>query len=453
MAHSTAPNEKLAAHLAETGFSAAGLARRVKDLAKHEGKPAPKADHTAVARWLAGQRPRAATASLIAAVFTQALGRRITETDLGFAAAPPDPDAALTYQPDLAATLAASTDLTGSDTHVHRRKFLTAAAATATVFAVPAIRYLTAPDAAAPTQSAGRAVGMGEAAAVREVTGMFRRLDNQLGGGHGRTAIVTYLRDEAMPLLKHGSYTAAVGAALFSAVSELMLLAGWMAFDLEQHPVAMRYLIQALKLSEVAGDRALGSEILNGMSHQAAYLRQGAEAVDMARAAAQVARRAGQPVLVAESLASEAHGHALASAPRSAAVALLGAEDALTRADREQVPVWLGFFDEPYLHARTGRVLLDANDPKAATTAMTAALAMKPGFDRGKVFNLAVLAQAQVHAGDVDRGCATALRAAKAAATVNSKRAVRELTAAARSLTPYRSSEPARNALALLPAI
>jgi hypothetical protein len=442
-----APNERLASALAEAGFSAAGLARRIRDLAKANGKPAPAADHTAVARWLAGQRPRAATATLIAAVFTQSLGRRVTAQDLGFAPPPPSPADPLTYHPDLTAALAASTDLYRSD--VHRRQFLTTAV-TATVFAVPAIRYLTGPDTPALGQRAGRAIGMEQVTALREVTRIFRRLDNQLGGGHGRTSIVAYLRDEAMPLLRTCTYNARVGASLFSAVAELMLLAGWMAYDLEQHAVAQRYLVQSLRMAKEGGDRALGAEILNGMSHQAAYLRQGDCAVDMARAAGHVAGRAGQPVLLAESFASEAHGHALAAAPRSAAAALRQAEDALAGADRAQAPDWLSFFDEPYLSARTGRVLLDADDPKAAAKAMTAALAMQPGFNRGRAFNLAVLSQAQIRAGDLEEGCATASRAVRTAQPLNSMRAVRELGAVKRSLGPYATAAPARAALELL---
>ena len=116
-------------------------------------------------------------------------------------------------------------------------------------------------------------------------------------------------------MLKQASYTAGIGAALHSAVAELMLLVGWMAYDLEQHTTAAGYLIQALSLTEDSGDTALGAEILAGMSHQAAYLGEPEEAVDMARAAGQCAKRAGQPVLIAEALAAEAHGHALGAAP------------------------------------------------------------------------------------------------------------------------------------------
>ena len=89
-----------------------------------------------------------------------------------------------------------------------------------------------------------------------------------------------------------------------------------MAYDLEEHATAAGYLIQALSLTGESGDTALGAEILAGMSDQAACCSgESEEAVDMARAAGQCARRAGQPVLLAESLAAEAHGHALAGNP------------------------------------------------------------------------------------------------------------------------------------------
>lgn len=224
-----APNEKFAAVLEESGFSALGLARRVRDLAKANGAPVAATDHTSVGRWLAGQRPRPRTAKLLAEVFTQKLGRRVTPVDLGFAAPRVDPDAALTYHHDVSAAITASTELFRSD--VQRRRFLTDSAISATAFAVPAIRYLTAPAAPLPARAAGRQVGMAEVDAVRSVTATFRRLDNQFGGGYGRSSIVQYLADEAAPMLKQGSYSAQVGSALFGAVAEQMLLAGWMAYE------------------------------------------------------------------------------------------------------------------------------------------------------------------------------------------------------------------------------
>jgi hypothetical protein len=133
--------------------------------------------------------------------------------------------------------------------------------------------------------AAGSRVGQPDIEAIREVTQTFLRLDNLFGGGRARPTVVRYLHDEVTPLLRSGNYTEAVGQELFSAAAELTRLAGWMAYDLEQHGVAQRYLIQALRLAGEADDQALGGEILAGMSHQAVYIGQPDDALDLARAA------------------------------------------------------------------------------------------------------------------------------------------------------------------------
>ena len=79
-------NEQFAAVLAESGISNTGLAKRVRDLAEAQRVKVPATDHTAVERWLTGQKPRPATAKLVAQVLTRRLGRKVTESDLGFAA-------------------------------------------------------------------------------------------------------------------------------------------------------------------------------------------------------------------------------------------------------------------------------------------------------------------------------------------------------------------------------
>lgn len=429
-------NHLFAAVFAETGFSALGLAKRINDLARQTGVKASATDHTSVNRWLGGQRPRPHTLKLLCAVFSQALGRPITEADLGYAPASADQDSGLVYHQDLAAAVTASTELYRSD--VHRRRFLTDAAVTATAFAVPVIRYLTAPPSPLPARDTGRQVGSAEVEAVREITATFRRLDNKFGGGYGRSSIVHYLLDEVSPMLKTGSYSPQVGTALFSAVSELTLLAGWMAYDLEQHPVAQRYLIQALNLAQVGGDDALGAEILAGMSHQAAYLGQGDDAVDLARAAGHCAKRTGQPALIAEAHAAEAHGHALAGNPRLAVASLLAAEHALSSADAANTPGWLSYFDEAYLAAKSARTLRDAGDPAQAIVQAERSLAMQDGYTRGRVFNLVLLATTYAEHSDVDQAADTGIRAIQATRGMSSARSISYLKDLRRRLAPHK---------------
>ena len=139
------------------------------------------------------------------------------------------------------------------------------------------------------------------------------------------------------------SYSDAVGQELFGAAAELTRLAGWMAYDLEQHGLAQRYLIQALRLAGQAGDHALGGEILAGMSHQAIYVGQPDDALDLARAAQASADKAGLPVLLAESLIMEAHAHAVNKDAAACGSALNAAEHAFARATR-RCPSLAGLF-------------------------------------------------------------------------------------------------------------
>ncbi len=442
-------NAALAEHITEAGISHAGLAHRVVTLAAGRGLPAPRFNHASVARWLRGEQPRGRTPDLLAEVFTGLLGREVTRADLGMRPATLPPDLGLAYELDLDAAVTAATDLYGTD--VHRRSMLARSAYTAVAYLVPALRWMTAPAAQLLDRPGSRRVGVANVTAIREVTATFRRLDNLFGGGYARTTVVQYLADEVAPLLREGAYTAALGRELFSAAAEMTLLAGWMAFDLEQHPIAQRYLIQALRLAHAAGDQALGGEILAAMSCQAAYLGDGTGAVDMARAAGQAARTAGSAALLSETLVSEAHGHALAADPRACALALVDAARALDRSAPDGEPRWLGYFDGAYLAAKTGRALLDAGDPGQAAISMRASLQMAGGYSRGRAFNLALLAGALLDSGQVEAGCAAGRQALEAADGVESARVNGELASLAVRASRHRSARPVAELLPALP--
>jgi hypothetical protein len=97
------PNDALAALIAESGMSAAGLARRVNDLGKAQRLAY---DYTAVYRWIRkGERPRGTVPALIALALSEALGRQVTAVDIGMATAdqtPPDIGLAYVDQLDTA---------------------------------------------------------------------------------------------------------------------------------------------------------------------------------------------------------------------------------------------------------------------------------------------------------------------------------------------------------------
>jgi hypothetical protein len=313
-------NLRLRTLLDEAAMSNKGLARRVVDLAAPRGMASVRCDHTSVLRWLAGEQPRPPVPELVAEVLSNALGRKVSETELGLTPSDLPGDLGLQLPTGWTETIATSTALWRAD--VQRRRFLVNAVFTSAALPASALRWLTSPPAAAPSASGTRQVGRADIDAIRELTRSYREMDNRLGGGKLRSSVVSYLDDHVSRLLTAGSYREETGRQLAAACGELSQLAGWVAYDSDEHGLAQRYLTQALAYSRHADDHALAAEVLAGQAHQALYLARADEAVDLARAAQAAAVRHGSATLLTECLVMEAHGHAARNDARACGAVL-----------------------------------------------------------------------------------------------------------------------------------
>ncbi|MFG1653809.1 helix-turn-helix domain-containing protein [Micromonospora sp. NPDC049275] len=328
---------------------------------------------------------------------------------------------------------------------VNRRDLFRQTVFSSAGYTLPALRWFTAPTTQPVTQRGHRSVGQPDIDTIREMTSIYRRLDNQHGGGHARETLARYLNHEVTPLLTEGRYDPATGRKLLVAVAELTQLAGWQAYDTAEHGLAQRYLTHALDLARAADDAGLGAEILAAMSHQATYLGHNATGVDLARAARQTAQRAGLAVLTAEALVMEAHAHAAARNERACATALHQAEHALDRADRSSDPQWLGYFDEAYLSAKFGHCFHALGHYQQAERFTVRSLRMDERYIRGKAFNLTLLASIYAHHGEPDRASAIGAKALTLTSQLRSARAVRYLRDLQTDLTAHRRRPAVRH--------
>ncbi len=305
---------------------------------------------------------------------------------------------------------------------MRRREFVRDVGFSAAYFTTPVMRWLVSPLDEEPSGSGEAVIGGPEIAKVRQLTAAFRALDNEFGGGHVRDSIVRFLDGEVTPLLA-GRYDVTTGRALLSAVAEATQLAGWSSYDVGLNGLAQRYMVRALRLAAVAGDRALGAEILAAMSHQAAYLGASAEAVDLARAASKAADDAGVGAIQAESAVLEAQGFAVGGDERSCAQALDRAERTLDRADRTLDPQWISYFDESYLSAKFGHCFAALGRGDLARRFAERSLDMDGRrYARGRQFNLTLLAAAHAQAGDPEEASRIGWEAADAAEGLDSAR-------------------------------
>ncbi|RAJ43554.1 hypothetical protein K353_01810 [Kitasatospora sp. SolWspMP-SS2h] len=478
-----AQNPQLAALIEESGFSHAGLARRVDQLGLEHGLDL-RYDKTSVTRWLRGQQPRGATPALIAEVFTRRLGRRLTAQDVGLdACAPVYAGLEFAETPQEAVDIVASMWRKDNGPYAELRKI----AFTPAGLVVPSRDWLigrtdervardgttltpeelrTPPQGARVPQQAPRRpanasgaepgtearesrppvrVGRGDIAAIRAVGDLFRALDHAYGGGHARQALVRYLESEAEPMLR-GRYGEQIGRALFGAVSDLTRLAGWTSFDIAAHGLAQRYFVQALRLSQAAGDRVLGGFVLTTMSQQAVHLGHAREAIQLARVAQQGVGTTAAPVVQALMHAAEARGHALAGDVRACTTALVRCERALgTARGADEVPSWARYFDDAQLADEFAHCYRDLQQWRPAAQHAEKSLRLRaPAYARSRILCRLVLASARLGMGDVDEACSMATDSLRAAGEMRSARTVEYLRDFHRRLTPYRTTPAAR---------
>ncbi|MFI6102576.1 regulator [Streptomyces sp. NPDC051310] len=470
------PNRQLAALIAEAGFSNAGLARRVDQLGLEHGLDL-RYDKTSVTRWLRGQQPRGTTPALIAEVFTRRLGRRLSAQDLGLdACAPVYAGLEFAASPEEAIDIVSGLWRKDSGSHAELRKI----AFTPAGLVVPSRDWLIGcadervgrgeppqpAEVRVPAQGRGtvprqratertdrstdRAPGQrvtgGDIAALRSVGELFRTLDHAYGGGHARQALVRYLEHEAEPMLR-GVYGETVGRRLFAATADLTRLAGWTSYDIAAHGLAQRYFVQALRLSQAAGDRAYGSYVLITMSRQAVHLGHGREAVQLARVAQQGVGSAAPPVVQALLHSVEARGHALLGEVRASTAALVRAERALDGArPGDDVPYWARFFDEAELADDAAHCHRDLHQYRVAVQHAERALQLRaPAFARSRLFCRIVLASARLGLGELDQACALGAEAAQQASEIRSARAVEYVRDFERRLEPYKDAAAVRN--------
>jgi hypothetical protein len=430
------PNLRLRMLIEEAGFSHKGLARRVNDLGQAKGISGMAYDHSSVIRWLKGEHPRQPIPALITEVFSMNLGREVTAGDLGFPAINELPTIGLRFATSWRDTIEVITTLWRSD--LERRQFIIDSVFAAGAYATSAIRWLTAPPGriSLPAKSI-RHVGRADVEAIREVTQTFYRLDNLFGGGRARLTVVRYLHDEVGPLLHDGRYSETVGQDLFSAAAELTRLAGWMAYDLEQHGLAQRYLIQALRLAREADNNALGGEILAGMSHQAVYLRQADDGLDLARAAYESATKAGLPTLASESLIMQGHAFAVSKETTACGRALNAAEHVFERSRTADTPQWLCYFDEAYMAAKFGHCFRELGQGDKAERFALRSLDMVDGYTRGRTFNIVLLANAHLQQQNPDEACAAGNQALDLASGLQSARTIKYIRDFRRRMTRF----------------
>ncbi|WP_433014694.1 hypothetical protein [Kribbella sp. CA-294648] len=434
-------NEKLAAVIAEAGWSHAQLALAFgRVAAERRSQDQAGVGRSHVSHWVAGSRPSGSAPDILVETLSRRLGRPVTADEIGLTQ--------LTSSPILdwnADTLTALVDLGRSTLDVERRAVLRAAGYSAAALALPDQAWWDqlADRSTKQTLKGGRLVGTGDLEAVRETVQLFTRIDQRRGGGHARAAVVQYLTSDVAGYLRASYTDDGVRKGMFSTAGELAYLVGWMAFDNSEHAIAQRYFAVAVKLAAEADDAPLAGHILRAMAHQAVDLGHHRQAVKVAEASLD-GRRYQDASPRERALIGVVHARALAvDGQRTAAArALLRAETDLASAKAgDDEPGRVFFFGEASLAHETACTLRDMGNLASATREFQHSVRTRKAatFTRTHAVTLGYLGAVQARSGSIEEACGTWSEALDAMDGVHSGRARQAVRDMRSSLSVYRA--------------
>ncbi|WP_446038572.1 DNA-binding protein NsdB [Streptomyces sp. SID1121] len=429
------PNTRLSDLFGLAGWSKGELARLVNRQAAAMGHPQLATDTSRVRRWIdMGETPRDPVPRVLAALFTERLGRVVTIEDLGFersgrtgkrqdAGSAENPDG-LPWAPER--TAAVLTEFTGMDLMLNRRGLVGAGAALATGSALSSAMHdwlhhdpvlssdaprLNAPlhaDPAGFDRYEAAPIGSQEIEALERSVEVFRAWDASHGGGLQRKAVVGQLNEVGgMLAYRHPDH---LQRRLWGVAANLAVLAGWMSHDVGLEPTAQKYFVIATHAAREGGDRPRAGEALSRAARQMIHLGRPDDALDLVKLARSGSGEEALPRTRAMLHTIEAWAQASLGRGQAMRRTLGEAED-LFVSDKGDVepPGWMQMFDEADLHGMEALAFrtLAEHDPSAAVTAQRharRALDLRVnGRQRSKIFDHISLASACFIADDPEQ--------------------------------------------------
>ncbi|WP_420081322.1 transcriptional regulator [Streptomyces sp. JL4002] len=409
------PNVLLDALLSEAGMSHAGLAAHVNQAGRTRGL-ALRYEHTAVTRWLKGQRPRGQVPDLICEVLGRRLGRPVALDDvgLGLPDRPPSPHAS-----QLSGFVDRAAALWRSDGQA-RPQLLAAEAVTGTPAVIPVWEWENPPEDADVSREGPHRIGPEHIEVLKAARAHYELMYRRAGGLATRDRIVRFLGSETAPMLR-GSYSDGLGRQLHRATGSLVAVAGICAYDSDAHGLAQRYFHQALRLAKASGDRGLGAYVIALIVNQSLHLREYRQAVAFAEAALRAAGGHTTAALTADLYAMQAKAYAQLGDSRAALACIGRAEEAAAQISPGSEPDETGYVQPGLVNVQVAEALLSLGDLDAAR-AQAAAAVGTPAHDRGRVHRLAMLCEIQLRQGEPDRAAAGAAEMAERARGMESLR-------------------------------
>ncbi|MBB5160039.1 helix-turn-helix domain-containing protein [Saccharopolyspora phatthalungensis] len=276
-------------------------------------------------------------------------------------------------------------------------------------------------------------IGAADIDAIEAVTEGFRRSTTAHGGGLCRAAATAQLHQ--VRRLEDALCTPEIRTRLLVALANLARIAGWHAYDVDDHDAARRLWTYALDTARRADDHphapGLTVHVLLDMAHQAMHLERAEEALRVVQLASATAAYRKHPVnTITQGYTSSVLGwcRAALGEPEPTRRAIGQAQETYAAADPATTPPWTKFVTDAEITGQQGYslYLLSLSRPEFAPEAIekltSSTTRYGAEYELTRAVTLPPLASVQFQAGDIDAAVATGYDAVNAITGLSSTR-------------------------------
>jgi transcriptional regulator with XRE-family HTH domain len=210
-----------------------------------------------------------------------------------------------------------------------------------------------------------RRIGMRHVERAERLAERINSLDHSQGGGALLRQALNGVR-AARVLLEQSEYGDDVGQRLEIATGEMLIQAGWLAYDSGLQQLSRRLYTEAFVLGKVSGHDEITAHSLSNMSIQANALGHPKDAVKFAQTAQRHAGFWATPRVRAVFALHEARGLASLEAGAACEAVLVTSTDYFDVGPRDEDPNWIEYLNEEEFATLAGVCLMDLGRPLEA---------------------------------------------------------------------------------------
>jgi hypothetical protein len=287
-----------------------------------------------------------------------------------------------------------------------------------------------------------RRIGMRHVEQTERLVEKINSLDHSQGGGAVLPQALNAVR-AARILLRQSEYSEEVGERLERATGELMIEAGWVAFDCGRQPLARRLYTEAFVLGTVSGHDEIAAHALSTMSHQANDLGYSKDAVRFAEAAQRHAGSWATPRVRAVFALRQARGLANLEAGSACEAALAASTSYFGAGPQDDDPTWIGFLNEEGFATGAGTCLMDLGRIAAAGELLEKGVGNLECFARNRSESTIRYMRLLLLKREVNQACTVGNMVLPTIFSLSSARVVNELQKFCEDLRGYPSTQAA----------